>query len=187
MQPVGRVSEDEYLARERLAVEKSELVNGVIVAMAGASKRHNAIVRNLLRALGNRLDGQPCQPFPSDLRIHVPATGLYTYPDVTVICGPPESHRKDSDTFVNPRVIFEVLSDKTEAFDRGAKFAHYRSIPSLRTYVLVSQDEVRVEWYERGEGRAFIFRDAVGEGATIELPAIGVSLAIADVYANLPE
>lgn len=84
-------------------------------------------------------------------------------------------------------MIFEVLSEKTEAFDRGAKFAHYRSIPSLRTYVLVSQEEARVEWYERDGGRAFVFQDAVGQGATIELLAIGISLPIAEIYANLPE
>lgn len=185
MQPVGRVSEDEYLARERLAPEKSELVNGVVLAMAGASKRHNALVRNLLRALGNRLDGKPCQPYASDLRIMVPATGLYTYPDVTVICGPPISHRKDAETYVNPTLIVEVLSDKTEAFDRGAKFAHYRSIPSLQTYVLVAQDEVRVEWFEREEGK-FTFRDATA-GGTVELPSVGVSLAVDELYVNLPD
>lgn len=128
MQPIGRVTADEYLARERTATEKSELVNGVMVAMAGASKRHNAIVANLLIALGNRLRGTPCRPYPSDMRVHVPATGLFTYPDVTIFCGSPESLNKDSETFLNPRVIIEVLSDKTEAFDRGAKFAHYRSI-----------------------------------------------------------
>src|SRR5947209_4150471 len=141
MQPISRMTEDEYLARERVASSKSELVNGQAVAMAGASPRHNAIVRNLLLALGSRLRGKPCQPYPSDLRVHVPATGLYAYPDVTIVCAPIEHHPKDEATVMNPRVIIEVLSAGTEAFDRGAKFAHYRSIASLRTYVLVGGEE----------------------------------------------
>jgi Uma2 family endonuclease len=186
MQPHARVSEDEYLARERLADERSELVNGHIVAMAGASPRHNAIVRNILLALGSRLRGKPCQPFPSDQRVHVPATGLYAYPDVSVICGALERHRKDDATVLNPRVLVEVLSERTEAFDRGAKFAHYRSIASLRTYVLVTQDEERVEWYERGDDGAFTLHEAVGDGATVRLPSIEVDFPLADLYVDLP-
>lgn len=187
MQPIGRVSDDEYLAREKTATEKSELVNGFIVAMAGASKRHNAIVRNVIIALGTRLRGKPCQPYPSDMRVHVPATGLFTYPDVTVFCGPPESLKKDAETFTNPRVILEVLSEKTEAFDRGAKFAHYRSIPSLRTYVLVSQHEARVEWYERESDGGFKLHEAVGESSILSLSQVDATLSLAEIYADLPE
>jgi Uma2 family endonuclease len=187
MQPFGRVTEDEYLAREKAATEKSELVNGVVVAMAGASKRHNAIVRNLIVALGARLRGKPCQPYPSNMRVHVPATGLFTYPDVTVFCGPPESLKKDSETFINPRVIIEVLSEKTEAFDRGAKFAHYRSIASLQTYVLVSQHEPRIEWYERESDGGFKLYEAVGESAVVSLSQIETALSLSELYADLPE
>lgn len=187
MQPVGRVTEDEYLAREKAATEKSELVNGVVVAMSGASKRHNAIVRNLIVALGSRLRGKPCQPYPSDMRVHVPATGLFAYPDVSVFCGPLESLKKDSETFLNPRVIIEVLSDKTEAYDRGAKFAHYRSIASLETYVLVSQHEPRVEWYEREADGGFKLHEAVGEPSAVSLPRVDASIPVAEIYADLPE
>jgi len=187
MQPIGRVTDDEYLAHEKNATEKSELVNGVIVAMAGASKRHNAIVGNLIIALGARLRGTPCRPYPSDMRIHVPATGLFTYPDVTVFCGAPESLKKDAETFINPRVVIEVLSDKTEAFDRGAKFAHYRSIPSLQTYVLVSQHEARVEWYERESDGGFKLHEAVGASSAVSLPQLGTSLPVSEIYADLPE
>lgn len=187
MQPIGRVTEDEYLAREKTATEKSELVNGVVLAMAGASMRHNAIVRNLIFLLTAQLRGKPCQPYPSDVRVHVPATGLFTYPDATVFCGPPESLKKDSETFINPRVIIEVLSEKTEAFDRGAKFAHYRSIASLQTYVLVSQDEPRVEWYERESDGGFKLHEAVGESSVVSLPRIEASLSLSDLYADLPD
>jgi Uma2 family endonuclease len=187
MQPSGRVTDDEYLAREKTATEKSELVNGVVLGMAGASKRHNAIVRNLIFVLTVRLRGQPCQPYPSDMRVHVPATGLFTYPDLTVFCGNPESLKKDSETFINPRVIIEVLSEKTEAFDRGAKFAHYRSIASLDTYVLVSQHEPRVEWYERESDGGFKLHEAVGASSVVSLPRLDASLSLAEIYADLPD
>ncbi len=185
MQSFNRVSEDEYLARERSAETKSELVNGVIVAMAGASPRHNGIVRNVIFTLTGQLRGKPCQPYPSDLRIHVPKTGLYTYPDVSIICGAPERHPKDSATILNPRVLIEVLSDDTEAYDRGAKFGHYRSIASLETYVLVTQHEARVEWYERGPNGTWTFHEAVAD-ANAELRSIDVSFPASELYADLP-
>ncbi len=116
MQPFTRVSEDEYLAAERAAATKHELISGQIVAMAGASIRHNAMVGNVVIALGTRLRGKACFTLPSDQRTHVPATGLYTYPDVSVICGDPQRHRKDSETLLNPRVLVEVLSKSTEGY-----------------------------------------------------------------------
>lgn len=186
MQPHGRVSDEEYLGRERVAVERSELIHGQVVAMAGASPRHNAIVRNALFSLTGRLRGQPCQPFPSDLRIHVPATGLYTYADVSVICGPVERHTKDSATILNPRVLVEVLSAGTEAYDRGAKFAHYRSIPSLQTYVLVEPSEPRVEVFERS-GRKWELDELLGLETLVTLKAIDVSFPVAELYVDLPE
>jgi Uma2 family endonuclease len=121
------------------------------------------------------------------MRVHVPATGLFTYPDVTIFCGSPESLKKDGETFVNPRVIVEVLSDKTEAYDRGAKFAHYRSIASLQTYVLVSQHEPRVEWYEREADGGFKLHEAVGDDALVQLTQIPVSFPLSEIYADLPE
>ena len=186
MQPLNRMSEDEYLALERAAVSKSELLNGQMLAMAGASVRHNVLVRNLLIALGTRLRGRPCQPYPSDLRINVPATGLYTYPDVTVVCAPIQRHPNDHATIVNPRLLIEVLSDGTEAFDRGAKFAHYRSVLSMSTYVVVSSHEPRVEWYVRGDDGIFRLHEAVGEAATVHLEVIDVSIPLGEIYADLP-
>lgn len=185
MQPFTRVSEDEYLARERAAETKHELIHGQIVAMAGASIRHNAMVANVVTALHARLRGKGCYTLPSDQRTHVPATGLYTYPDVSVICGDPERHRKDSETVLNPRVLVEVLSKSTEGYDRGAKFAHYRSIESLQTYVMINLEEPRVERYERGEG-VWTLHDTFGDDATLELPALGISVPLRELYVDLP-
>jgi Uma2 family endonuclease len=185
MQPFTRVSEDEYLARERVAETKHELIHGQMVAMAGGSIRHNAMVANLVAALHARLRGKGCLTLPSDQRTHVPATGLYTYPDVTIICGDPQRHRKDSETILNPRVLVEVLSKSTEGYDRGAKFAHYRSIESLQTYLMINLDEPRVERYERGEG-VWTLHDVVGEEAILELPALGISVSLGELYGDLP-
>jgi Uma2 family endonuclease len=186
MQPakVDLVTEGEYLARERAGDEKHELVNGRILAMAGASPRHNMIAGNVAEALRARLRaaGKGCLVFPSDQRVHVPATGLYTYPDVTVVCGGPEFHPQHPDNLVNPTLIIEVLSKSTEAWDRGAKFAHYRPLPSLRAYVLVAQSEQRVELFLRA-GDAWQFTEAQGDAALAVGP-LGVSLPLAAVYEN---
>lgn len=186
MRTTSRVSDDEYLALERASETKHELVNGHVVAMAGATPRHNAIVANVLASLVPQTRGRGCRPLASDQRVFVPASGLYSYPDVTIICGDFALHPKDSMTVTNPKVIIEVLSEGTEAFDRGAKFAHYRGIPSLQTYVMIAQHETRVERYERGAGAEWIFHESLGEAASLELGAVGAMIPLADVYADLP-
>ncbi|MSP61361.1 MAG: Uma2 family endonuclease [Myxococcales bacterium] len=180
----GLATEDEYLAAERRSETRHEFVNGEIVAMAGGSQRHNLIGGNLARALGNALAGRPCLVFPSDQRVAVTATGLYTYPDVTVVCGPPRSHPKDPSSLVNPILLAEVLSEATEAYDRGAKFAHYRNLPSLAEYLMVSTDERRVEHYRRIEPDQWLLTARVGATA-IALPALEVTIALDDVYAKV--
>ncbi len=182
----SRVSEQEYLALERAAEIKHELVNGLVVAMAGATPRHNAIVANVLAALVAQLRGKGCRPLASDQRVHVPTTGLYAYPDVSVACGELALHADDPMSITNPKLIIEVLSEGTEAFDRGAKFAHYRSIASLQTYVIIAQHEARVERYERGSGAEWVFHEAVGESSSLTLDAVGATLVLSDVYADLP-
>ena len=187
MQPTARVTEDEYLAFENASPTKHELIHGRIVDMAGATPRHVAIVMNVIAALVPRLRGTGCRALASEQRIHVPATGLYTYPDVLVVCGALEMHPRDAITLLNPRLIVEVLSPSTEAYDRGAKFAHYRSIPSMRTYLLLSQDEPRAERFEKGDGAAWTIHEPVGRGAIVELPSIGVSIPVDELYVELPE
>ena len=121
----------------------------------------------------------------SDQRVHVESTGLYTYPDVTVVCDGMRFHPKHPDTLVNPKLIVEVLSDSTEAYDRGAKFAHYRSIPSLSEYVLVSQNERRIEHYRRVDGGHWLLTEVKGLDGSLALPALGCVLRISDVYEDV--
>jgi Uma2 family endonuclease len=175
-------SEDEYLEVERRSETKHELISGLIVAMAGGTFRHNDVAANTLTALRVLLRGKGCKAVGSDQRVHVPATGLFTYPDVTVVCGTPEFHPKDRDTLLNPRVLVEVLSDSTEAYDRGAKFAHYRSIPSFVEYLLVAQDEPRVEHFKRFETGQWLLTVYRGESARVELPALGCELRVGELY-----
>jgi Uma2 family endonuclease len=179
------VTEDEYIARERLADTKHELVHGEVVAMAGGSPRHNAIAGNVAGALRALLKERRCLVFPGDQRVHVEATGLYTYPDVSVACDGLRFHPKYQDTLLNPCVIVEVLSDSTEAHDRGAKFAHYRTIPSLQEYVLVSQHEQEVDHYRRLDSGQWVLTAYQGASASVALPALGCELPLAEVYDKL--
>jgi Uma2 family endonuclease len=152
-------------------------------AMTGASRRYNVIVTNLVIALGNQLRDRPCNVYSSDLRVRVTSTGLYTYPDVVVTCGEEEFADKEQDTLLNALVIFEVLSDSTEAYDRGRKFEHYQNISSLSTYVLVTQDIQRIERFVRQEdGRAWVYTETHEADAAVRIEAIGCVLKLEDIY-----
>ncbi|MBF0552302.1 MAG: Uma2 family endonuclease [Deltaproteobacteria bacterium] len=172
---------EQYLAQEREAVQKSEYVNGHILAMAGAGRRHNQITFNLAGELRAQLKGRPCVAYVNDMRVKVSDTGLYTYPDLAALCGEPGFEDNQMDTLVNPTVIVEVLSDSTEAYDRGAKFAHYRRLPSLTEYVLIAQDKVCVEHYVR-QGKQWLLSEVDGLDGIIQLDSIGCSLSLQEVY-----
>lgn len=180
----NRLSEAEYLTRERRAEVKSEFFEGEIFAMAGGTREHSLIGANLTRALGNRLENRPCITYNAGLRIKVEATGLLTYPDVSVVCGPERFPDEERDTLLNPTLLGEVLSDSTEAYDRGAKFSHYRLIPSLQHVLFVSQKEPRVECYTR-TGNEWRFNEALGLDATLELPALEITIALSDVFTKV--
>ena len=180
------ISESEYLELERKAFEKSEYYRGEIFAMAGATKEHNKIVAALIAELYNFLKGNSCSVFPSDIRVHNAANSLYTYPDVTIVCGKEEYLDDQFDTLLNPTVIFEVLSGSTEDYDRGTKFKLYRSIPSLLNYVLVSSTELSAEVYTRS-GDSWILTTAKTKDEHIFISATGFDLALADVYAQVDE
>jgi Uma2 family endonuclease len=183
-----RYTPEEYLALEREAPFKSEYVDGVIVAMAGASRAHNVISANLIRRLGNQLDNRPCEAYTSDMRVLVSRTGLYTCPDVVVICGEALFLDDKGDTLLNPTVIFEVLSPTTETYDRGRKFGHYRQLDSLREYVLIAQDRVAVERYVR-RGDEWVLTDLLSMEDTLSLPSIDCHIPLREIYARvtLPE
>jgi Uma2 family endonuclease len=172
----------DYLALERRAETKSEYLNGHIYAMSGASRSHNRITFNLARRIGNQLAGSRCEGYVNDMRVKVSPTGLYTYPDVIVVCGEPRFEDADVDTLLNPKIIIEVLSDTTEAYDRGDKFAHYRALESLTGYLLVAQNEPRIEHFARQADRSWRYSVADGLEAAIEIATIDCVLQLAEVY-----
>lgn len=175
------VTPEEYLARERRAEYRSDLVNGRVYAMTGASEAHNLIAGNVFAALHAQLRGRPCRTYQSDMRVKVSETGMYTYPDVIALCGAPAFEDAHVDTLLNPNVIVEVLSASTERYDRGEKFAHYRRLGSLQEYVLVAQDRVRVEHYRR-QGEQWLLTEVADLEASLELPTLGCSIPLAEIY-----
>jgi Uma2 family endonuclease len=172
----------EYLAAEAVSDVRHEFLNGEVWAMAGGTPEHGALAVSVTLALGAALRGKPCRGYSSDVRVRIPDTGLSTYPDLSIVCGPLETAPDDKDAITNPVVLVEVLSDSTEAYDRGAKWAHYRRIPSLREYVLVSQAEPRIEVFRRTEAGRWELLEA-RPGETIELESLGAQLDVAAVYA----
>ena len=181
-----RYTPEEYLALEREAEYRSEYVNGYIYAMSGGTPEHAFITANVTGSLWSRLTGGPCRPGSTDLRIKGnPRGGLYTYPDVVIVCGRPELDSLDANTVTNPTLIVEVLSPSTEAFDRGDKFAHYRTLPSFREYVLVAQDKPRVERFTRQADGQWLFAAATDLNSSVYLASVGCDLPLADVYAGI--
>src|SRR5438067_6181679 len=151
--PPYYLNPEEYLTIERQAEYKSEYVDGVMYAMAGGSERHNLIAGNLVTELNIQLRKTPCRVYPSDLKVRVPNSKRFFYPDVSVVCGDPEFADDKRDVVLNPVLIVEVFSKSTAAFDRGQKFKFYQQIESLLEYLLVSQDEHHVEHFlRRGDG-----------------------------------
>lgn len=175
------ISASAYLARERNAEGKHEYWHGEVFAMAGASRRHNLLVANLVRSLGTALLDRPCEVYPSDMRVANATRDVFTYPDVTVVCGEPTFADGAHDTLIDPLVIVEVLSDSTEAYDRGKKFEHYRGIASVRHYVLVAQDQPLVELYTRRGDGTWSFSDH-RMGDVVTLPAVECEVAVEEIY-----
>lgn len=175
-----RHSPADYLALDRAAATRSEYYFGEVVAMAGASAAHNAIVANLVGEVRSALKGHPCRVVPSDMRTRT-TTGAYCYPDVSIICGQPQYDDHRQDILLNPLVIFEVLSPSTESYDRGSKFMQYRSIPSLQAYILVAQDQAVVECFSR-DPRGWLLTEARGVDQSIHIPGVDIELPLAEIY-----
>lgn len=180
-----RLTEIEYLERERIAEFKSEFFDGETFAMAGGTLRHSLIATNLAREFGNQLRNKRCTAFNADLRVKIEASGLYTYPDLSVICGDPQFLNGNQDTVTNPTMIIEVLSDSTEAYDRGKKFEHYRQIPSLQEYLLVNQKEPRVEQFLRQENGGWLLKEVNGLDATLFSSALDATVALAEIFSRV--
>jgi Uma2 family endonuclease len=179
-----RYTPDEYYRLEAQADHRSEFYDGEIFAMAGGSARHSRICGNIYHNLRIRLEGTPCVPFGSDLKLRVKATGLRTYPDVSVYCGKLELDPDDParQTYMNPTLLAEVLSPSTEQYDRGTKSVHYRRIESLKIILLVSQDEARVDTQIRQPDGSWSLREYEGMHQVLPLEAIGVELPLAAIY-----
>jgi Uma2 family endonuclease len=183
--PERRVTPAEYLAAEWASVQKHEYVRGHVYAMAGATPKHNLVCGNVIGALRDLLRARPCVVLPSDQHVYVEATELGTYPDATVLCGAPRNHRDFPRSVTNPTILVEVLSPSTEAYDRGAKFRHYRRLESLREYVLVATDGIAVDHYRReadGTWRLFAYS---GRDATMRLESVDVAVPLAEIYEKI--
>ncbi len=173
---------EQYLEIERKAEFKSEYYQGEMFAMGGARWTHNRLVANLIATLHQQLRSRACQTLPSDMRVRVCSTGLYTYPDVIVVCGEPQFLDETRDTLLNPSLIVEVLSPSTEAYDRGLKFEHYRSVESVNEYLLVSSERVSAELYTRQTGGHWLLTVAGRMEDSLDLQSVGAHLALADLY-----
>lgn len=176
------ISPEEYLTIERQSEYRSEYLNGEIFAMTRASRKHNLVGGNIFGEIRQQLKGRQCEAYASEMRVKVTATGLYTYPDVVVVCGEPKFEDKYFDTLLNPTVLVEVLSPSTERYDRIAKSSYYRTLDSLAEHLLVAQDEVRLEQYVKQPDGQWLLFESTSLDAIVELPSIGCSLALRDVY-----
>ncbi|MBU1823185.1 MAG: Uma2 family endonuclease, partial [Bacteroidetes bacterium] len=165
------------------ATYKSEYYRGEIFAMAGAGRNHNRIVANLTGECYIHLKGKLCRTYSSDQRIHIPENGLYTYPDLLAVCGRDQLLDEHKDTILNPRLIVEVLSESTEAYDRGEKFRLYRSIPTLQEYVLIDSLRVAAEVFRKNEEGLWTLASEAFDGeSAIEMTSIGLTLPLRTVY-----
>ena len=176
------MSPAEFLAFERAADERHEYHNGEIVAMSGAKRNHNKVSTNISGLLWQHLKGKDCENYSNDMRVWVPKSRLYTYPDIVVVCGEPEFIDDEFDTLINPVLIIEILSDSTESYDRGEKFQSYRSIPTLKEYILVAQYRPQIEKYVKHGDGFWMLSEASGLDGSITLESIDCPLSLADVY-----
>jgi Uma2 family endonuclease len=181
--PQPRLSFDDWLAFERTATDqRSEYVAGEVFAMAGGTEERNLLVANVIRELGNQFKGRPCRVYPSDMRVHIAADDVATYPDLMVICGERQFYDDKRDLVTNPSLIVEVLSDSTEAYDRGDKFRHYRNLQSLRAYLLLSQYRVQAELFLRQPDETWSLSTYQDPSESIPLRIVEADLSLAGVY-----
>jgi Uma2 family endonuclease len=181
-QPKIYLTPEEYLAIERRNEYKSDYVDGEMVAMTGASRRHNLITVNISREISQQLRGRPCESYSGDMRVRIPTTRAYMYPDVVVVRGEPQFEDDYLDTLLNPTALIEVLSESTERYDRGRKFGFYRTIESLAEYVLVAQDEFRVEQYAKQPDGRWLLTDHRSPEDVVELASVQCMLKLSEVY-----
>lgn len=181
----GFVSQEAYLAAERQSVEKHEYYKGEVFAMSGASWEHNVIVKNLNTLVLPFLKGKTCGMYGSDLRVHIPDNSLYTYPDLSIICGEKETTDSHHDTITNPTVIIEILSKSTKDYDRGSKFMLYRSIKTLKEYITIDSLSVSVEVCVRQNDNTWLLSEFKQLADKFVISTINMSLFLKDIYEDV--
>ena len=184
-QPKSFLTAEQYLEIERSAAHRSEYFRGEMLAMSGASREHNLISTNLTSILRPQLRGRGCEIYANDMRVRVASAGLYTYPDIAVACTNPQFLDGKKDTLLNPILIAEVLSPSTEAYDRGRKFEYYRTLDSLRDYLLIAQDRLSADLYMRDDNRVWRLRGVSRLEETVDAPSIGCRIAMSDLYEDV--
>jgi Uma2 family endonuclease len=177
-----KLSIEEYLEMENASSEKHEYYKGEVFAISGAKVTHNIITKNLLTCLTIKLKGKPCQPFGSDQRIHIEANTLFTYPDISIICGDIITRNNDDYNVLNPNVLIEVLSPSTKNYDRGEKFKLYRGIPTLKEYVLVDSEGVHIEIFRFNANHHWELEEYNKNAESILIQSVNTYLSLAEIY-----
>jgi Uma2 family endonuclease len=184
-QPKNGMTPEDYLLAERGSEIKNEYYNGEIFTMAGASRKHNLILTNVVRILGNILVDRPCNVYSSDMKVKIEKLKKYSYPDIVVSCEEERFEDAQEDVLLTPWVIMEILSDSTEAYDRGVKFAHYQWIPSFKEYLLISQNFCRIEKYYRQSDNSWIYTEFHDRNSTIPIQMLHCELSMQDIYGKI--
>ncbi|MGE0773204.1 MAG: Uma2 family endonuclease [Cyclobacteriaceae bacterium] len=178
----SRLTIEEYLQFEKASAVKHEYYNGEVFAMAGGGARHNVIFSNVFGFLAYQLRGKPCRPYGSDMRIHIPENSLFTYPDISIICGEIIASAKDADTATLPTVIVEILSSSTRNYDRGQKFKMYRDISALREYLLIDSESIGVEAFRLNDSSHWELEELKHLQDRLKLSSIGITLSLSEIY-----
>lgn len=179
------ITEQEYLDAERVSLDKHEYYKGEIFAMSGASISHNEISANTIYELKRKLKGKTCRPYSSDLRIHIPSNSLYTYPDLSIICGEPETTNDNFDTVTNPTVIIEILSKSTKNYDLGQKFELYRQIKTLKEYILIDSESIKVLKYVKNDDNTWLLSEKNQINDILKIDAVDIEINLSDIYDSL--
>ncbi len=172
----------EYLTMEAAATEKSEYYQGEIFAMSGALVPHNIIAVNTMVFLHQKLKGKNCRPFGSDMRIHIKKNTLFTYPDISVVCGKPETLDDDNFNLLNPIILIEVLSKSTKNYDRGDKFKLYRDIATLKEYILINSEAVGVEVFRVNKENHWELEEYLTADVVLQIPSLQLSIPLSEIY-----
>ena len=179
------MTEDEYLALERRSHQRHEYLEGQVYAMAGESPEYSFINANLTAIFVSQLKGSRCRAFSPNMKVRTGPAGLYSYPDLAIVCGEPALLDEHRDVLLNPTVVAEVLSPSTEAYDRGKKFLRYQRIQTLSDYLLVAQDETRIEHFVRKPNGHWDWSCATGSNDLIQIASIGCEFRMGEVYDNV--